>query len=60
LFCNGGAFAEGNRIHDLDRRGLRGKTFHDINFVDIHYKPSTLRAGPLPIADCPTSSLRQP
>jgi hypothetical protein len=28
-----------NRIRDLDRRGVPWKTFHDINFVNIDYKP---------------------
>ena len=28
-----------NRIRDLDRRGVPWKTFHDINIVDINYKP---------------------
>ena len=27
-----------NRIRDLDRRGVDWKKFHDINFVNIHYK----------------------
>ena len=29
----------GNRIRDLDRRGLPWRIFHDINFVNIDYKP---------------------
>lgn len=28
-----------NRIRDLDRRGVRWKIFHDINFVNINYRP---------------------
>jgi hypothetical protein len=28
-----------NRIRDLDRRGVAWRIFHDINFVDINYKP---------------------
>jgi hypothetical protein len=28
-----------NRIRDLDRRGVKWKTFRDINMVDINYKP---------------------
>jgi hypothetical protein len=28
-----------NRIRDLDRRGVRWKIFHDINFVNIDYRP---------------------
>ncbi|MCX7819464.1 MAG: glycosyl hydrolase [Kiritimatiellae bacterium] len=28
-----------NRIRDLDRRGVRWKNFHDINFVNIRYRP---------------------
>jgi hypothetical protein len=28
-----------NRIRDLDCRGVRWKNFHEINFVDINYKP---------------------
>ncbi len=31
-----GLFAAGNRIRDPDRRGVRWKTFHDIDFVDIN------------------------
>lgn len=29
----------GNRIRDLDRRGVSWRNFHDINFVNIAYKP---------------------
>ena len=28
-----------NRVRDLDRRGVQWRTFHDINFVGIDYKP---------------------
>ena len=28
-----------NRIRDLDKRGVQWKKFHEINFVNIHYKP---------------------
>ncbi|MBN1464135.1 glycoside hydrolase [candidate division KSB1 bacterium] len=28
-----------NRIRDLDRRGIAWRLFHDINFVNIDYKP---------------------
>jgi hypothetical protein len=28
-----------NRIADLDRRGVNWKSFHEINFVNIEYKP---------------------
>lgn len=28
-----------NRIRDLDRRGVKWKNFHDINFVNLAYKP---------------------
>jgi hypothetical protein len=28
-----------NRIRDLDQRGIVWKNFHEINFVDIRYKP---------------------
>jgi hypothetical protein len=28
-----------NRIRDLDRRGVAWRVFHDINFVNIDYKP---------------------
>jgi hypothetical protein len=28
-----------NRVRDLDRRGVRWKTFHDINYVGLDYKP---------------------
>ncbi len=39
-----------NRIRDLDRRGVPWKTFHDINIVDINYKP--FDAANWPITDC--------
>lgn len=28
-----------NRIRDLDARGVAWKNFHEINFVNVHYKP---------------------
>jgi hypothetical protein len=28
-----------NRIRDLDRRGVKWKTFNDINFVNLNYRP---------------------
>jgi hypothetical protein len=39
-----------NRIRDLDRRGVQWKTFRDINFVDINYKP--FDASDWPLTDC--------
>lgn len=39
-----------NRIRDLDRRGVPWKTFHDINIVDINYKP--FNAANWPLTDC--------
>jgi hypothetical protein len=39
-----------NRIRDLDRRGVKWKTFHDINIVDINYKP--FDASHWPLTDC--------
>jgi hypothetical protein len=39
-----------NRIRDLDRRGVKWKTFRDINFVDINYKP--FDAANWPLTDC--------
>jgi hypothetical protein len=39
-----------NRIRDLDRRGVPWKNFHDINFVNIDYKP--FRAAAWPLTDC--------
>ena len=39
-----------NRIRDLDRRGVKWKTFHDINIVDINYKP--FDASNWPLTDC--------
>jgi hypothetical protein len=39
-----------NRIRDLDRRGVKWKTFRDINFVDIDYKP--FNASNWPLTDC--------
>ena len=39
-----------NRIRDLDRRGVKWRAFHDINLVNIDYKP--FDASNWPIADC--------
>jgi len=39
-----------NRIRDLDRRGVKWKTFRDINIVDINYKP--FDASNWPLTDC--------
>jgi hypothetical protein len=39
-----------NRIRDLDRRGVKWKTFRDINFVNINYKP--FDASDWPLTDC--------
>jgi hypothetical protein len=36
-----------NRIADLDRRKVNWKKFHDINFVNIHYKPFDASSWPL-------------
>ncbi|MFZ5494675.1 MAG: glycosyl hydrolase [Verrucomicrobiota bacterium] len=36
-----------NRIRDLDRRKVDWKIMHEINFVDIHYKPFDASAWPL-------------
>ncbi|HEY9173134.1 MAG TPA: glycosyl hydrolase [Verrucomicrobiae bacterium] len=38
-----------NRIRDLDRRGVNWKNFHDINFVNLNYKP--FDASNWPLAD---------
>ena len=38
-----------NRIRDLDRRGVKWKSFYDINFVNIDYKP--FDASNWPLAD---------
>jgi hypothetical protein len=38
-----------NRIRDLDRRGVRWRIFHDINFVNIDYRP--FDASKWPLAD---------
>jgi alpha-L-rhamnosidase len=39
-----------NRIRDLDRRGVKWKTFRDINIVDINYK--SFDASNWPLTDC--------
>jgi hypothetical protein len=36
-----------NRIRDLDRRKVAWRNFHDINFVNINYKPFDASAWPL-------------
>ena len=36
-----------NRIRDLDRRGVNWKNFHDINFVNLNYKPFDASNWPL-------------
>ncbi|MGA2176596.1 MAG: glycosyl hydrolase [Verrucomicrobiota bacterium] len=36
-----------NRIRDLDRRGVKWKTFHDINFVNLDYRPFDASDWPL-------------
>ena len=36
-----------NRIRDLDRRHVPWKTFHDINLVDLNYKPFDASHWPL-------------
>jgi len=36
-----------NRIRDIDRRGVKWKTFLDINIVDINYKPFDASQWPL-------------
>lgn len=38
-----------NRIRDLDRRGVKWRTFYDINLVNIDYKP--FDASQWPLAD---------
>jgi hypothetical protein len=36
-----------NRIRDLDRRGVPWKCFHDINFVNVDYRPFDASDWPL-------------
>ena len=36
-----------NRIRDLDRRGVKWRAFHDINLVNIDYKPFDASAWPV-------------
>jgi hypothetical protein len=36
-----------NRIADLDRRGVKWKSFHEINFVNIDYKPFDASSWPV-------------
>ncbi len=38
-----------NRIRDLDRRGVQWKTFYDVNFVNLNYRP--FNAADWPLAD---------
>ncbi|MGH7950302.1 MAG: glycosyl hydrolase [Limisphaerales bacterium] len=38
---------DANRIRDLDRRGVKWKIFHDINFVDENYRPFDASNWPL-------------
>jgi hypothetical protein len=39
--------AAANRIRDLDRRGVKWKSFHDINFVNLNYRPFDASNWPL-------------
>jgi hypothetical protein len=41
---------DANRIRDLDRRGVKWKTFRDINIVSLDYKP--FDASNWPLTDC--------
>jgi hypothetical protein len=41
---------DANRIRDLDRRGVKWKTFRDINIVNLNYKP--FDASDWPLTDC--------
>jgi hypothetical protein len=41
---------DANRIRDLDRRGVKWKTFHDINVVNVDYQPFS--AANWPLTDC--------
>jgi hypothetical protein len=36
-----------NRIRDLEQRGVPWKNFHEINFVNVHYKPFDAADWPL-------------
>jgi hypothetical protein len=36
-----------NRIRDLDRRGVKWKNYHDINFVNLDYRPFDASDWPL-------------
>ena len=36
-----------NRIRDLDRRGVQWKNYHDINFVNLDYRPFDASNWPL-------------
>ena len=39
-----------NRVRDLDRRGVQWKTFRDINFVGIDYKPFDASGWPVRVS----------
>ena len=54
-----------NRIRDLDRRGVKWKTFGDINFVNLNYRPFDASNWPLtdsgllgPVTLAPGSSIQ--
>jgi hypothetical protein len=54
-----------NRIRDLDRRGIVWRKFHDINFVNMDYKPFDASGWPLtesgllgPVTLTPVEQLR--
>jgi hypothetical protein len=40
---------DANRVRDLDRRGVQWKSYHDINFVNLNYRP--FDASNWPLAD---------
>jgi hypothetical protein len=42
-----------NRIADSDRKGVRWKIFHDINFVNINYKPFDASGWPVMTSGLP-------
>jgi hypothetical protein len=42
-----------NRIRDLDLNGINWKKFHDINFVNIDYKPFDASTWPVRDAGLP-------
>jgi len=56
-----------NRIRDLDRRGVSWKNFHNINIVNIDYKPFDASNWPLhdagllgPVTLQPVQVIRKP